>query len=278
VVAFFRACANEERNEQFRGPDYLARIFYPAQLLLKFSVITRPILEKLSPGLYEYVMARTRFFDRFFFQALENNIPQIVLLGAGYDTRACRFQDHIQETRIFELDAPATQRVKRRCFERANIAVPRQLSFIPISFNRDDLGPALFEAGFDKNQKTLFIWEGVTMYLTAETIDSILDFISRNSAAGSTVVFDYAYRSVVEGTGDYYGARPVVKAVTLLGEPYRFGIGQGKIESFLAARGFEIITHYTAHDLQTTFLTADDGSLFGQIADYCCNVHAAVKT
>ncbi len=278
-MAFFRVCGNKERNEQFRGPDDLARIFYPgyAELLLKFSIISLPILRKLLPGLYEYVMARTRFFDQIFLQALENNIPQIVLLGAGYDTRAYRFKEHVQGTRIFELDAPATQRVKRECLERANIVIPQQLSFVPINFNRDNLGNVLFEAGFDKHQQTLFIWEGVTMYLTPETVSAILDFIRRNSSPGSSVAFDYVYKSVIKGTGDYYGARQVVKAVTCLGEPYRFGLAEGKIESFLAARGFEIISHHTPHDLQRVFLTADDGSLFGQIAGYCCNVHAAIK-
>ena len=280
VVTFFRACANKERNEQFRGPDYLARVFFPghAELLLKFSTITLPILRKLVPGLYEYVIARTMFFDHVFLQAIKSNLFQVVLLGAGYDTRPYRFQDQFQETRIFELDAPATQRVKRSRLERANIVIPKHLSFVRINFDRDDLGKVLFEAGFDRNQKSLFIWEGVTMYLTTDTVDSTLDFIRRNTSAGSTVAFDYVYNSAIEGTRDYYGAKQVVKAVACLGEPYRFGISEGRIESFLAERGFKVITHHTSHDFQRTFLTANDGSLLGQIAGYCSNVHAMVKT
>ncbi len=132
------------------------------------------------------------------------------------------------------------------------------------------------KAGFKMNRKTLFIWEGVTEYLTPEAVDSTLDFIRRNS--GNTVAFNYIYKSVVDGTCDYYGAKEIVKATTESSEPYQFGIEEGKIEQFLTARGYELVSHYTAEELEKKYLTKDDGSLFGRISGHVCLVLAAVKT
>jgi methyltransferase (TIGR00027 family) len=277
-VTFFRACANKEKNEQFRGPDYLAKIFHIgwANLILKLSAITLPMARKRVPGAYEFLIARTKFFDSIFKRALEDNCPQIVLLGAGYDMRVYRFQDRIRETRIFELDVPTTQRVKRECLTRSNVSIPEHLRFVPINFNREHLGEALFKAGYNRNQKTLFIWEGVTEYLTAEAVDATLDFIKRNSSPGSIVAFSYVYRSVIDGTRDYYGAKEMVRAVTKTGEPYRFGIDEGEIEPFLKDRGFGIVTHFTPGDLEATYLTTDDGSLYGRIGGFFCIARAIV--
>lgn len=73
-------------------------------------------LHKIVPGGYEYITARTKHFDHLFKVALEENIPQIIFLGAGYDTRAIRFKKFIQHTKIFELDAPTTQQHKKSFF------------------------------------------------------------------------------------------------------------------------------------------------------------------
>ena len=100
IVCFFRACANKEKNEQIRSPDYLAKIYLKGfdSLLLKFHRITLPIAKRKVPTTYEYVIARTKFFDEIFKKALVENFPQIVFLGAGYDTRPYRFKDYIKQT------------------------------------------------------------------------------------------------------------------------------------------------------------------------------------
>ena len=279
IVSFFRACANKEKNKQIRGPDYLAKIFFKGwdRLLLKFHRLTLPMARRRVPGTYEYLIARTKFFDDIFKQALVENYPQIVFLGAGYDTRPYRFKDYINQTKIFELDVPTTQQIKKQFLKASNVSIPEQLHFVPINFNKEDLGEVLIKAGFKKNHKTLFIWEGVTEYLTPEAVDSTLDFISKNSS-GSTVAFNYIYKSVIDGTCDYYGAKEIFKAVAKSEEPYQFGIEEGKIEQFLNDRGFEVVSHYAAEDLEKKYLTTDDGSSFGRISGFVCIVLAVVKS
>jgi len=278
IICFFRACANKEKNEQIKGPDYLAKIFFKGwdSLLLKFRRITLPIAKRRVPRIYEYVIARTKFFDNVFKQALVENFPQIVFLGAGYDTRPYRFKDYMKQTEIFELDVPTTQQIKKQFLKASNISIPKQLHFVPINFNKEDLGEVLIKAGFKMNKKTLFIWEGVTEYLTPEAVDSTLDFISKNSE--STVAFNYIYKSVVDGTCDQSGAKEIVKATSESKEPYQFGIEEGKINQFLNDRGFEVVSHYTAEDLEKKYLTTDSGYLFGRISGYICLVIAAAKS
>jgi methyltransferase (TIGR00027 family) len=263
IICFFRACANKEKNEQIKGPDYLAKMFFKGwdSLLLKFDRITLPIAKRRVPRTYEYVIARTKFFDNVFKQALVENFPQIVFLGAEYDTRPYRFKECIKQTEIFELDVPITQQIKKQFLKASNISIPKQLHFVSINFNKEDLGEVLIKAGFKMNKKTLFIWEGVKEYLTPEAVDSTLAFISKTSE--STVAFNYIYKSVVDGTCDHSGAKEIVKATSESKEPYQFGIEKGKINQFLNDRGSEVVSHYTAEDLEKKYLTTDDGSLFG---------------
>lgn len=278
IVCFFRACANKEKNPQIRGPDHLAKIYMQGidSLILKFHKITLPIAKRKVPRTYEYIIARTKFFDEVFEQALLNNLPQIVFLGAGYDTRPYRFKDCIKQTQIFELDSFPTQKVKQEFLKESNIFVPEQLHYVSINFNTENLGDVLAKTGFDVNKKTLFIWEGVTEYLTPEAVDSTLKFIHKMS--GNTVAFNYIYKSVVDGTCDCYGAKEIIKATAESDEPYQFGIEKGKIKQFLNERGFRIVSHYTAEELEKRYLTTQDGSLFGRISGYVCLVLAVAKS
>ena len=124
--------------------------------------------------MYEFMLARTAFFDGVVEAALRDNLPQIVILGAGYDSRAYRFKDLFQGTRLFELDAPPTQARKREILRQAGIPLPEHLVFVPVNFTTADLADVLAQAGFKPDQPTLFIWEGVTYYLSAEMVDSML--------------------------------------------------------------------------------------------------------
>ena len=120
--------------------------------------------------MYGYFIARTAFIDNIFENAINDDIPQIVFLGAGYDTRSYRFIKQLKSTVIFELDINTTQQRKTEILKKNKIDIPNSLSFVPINFNTDEIADVLSKAGYDKTKKTLFIWEGVTYYLTKEKI------------------------------------------------------------------------------------------------------------
>ncbi len=271
-VTFFRACSNKERDDRFRGPDYLAQMFHSGgeKYLLRLSFLLLPLMKRMVPGTYEWVVARTFFFDEVFEQALDEKLAQIVIMGAGFDTRAYRFQDKSDDTVIFELDLPEPQGIKIKRLNSERIAIPENVIYVPIDFTKDNIFTRLEEAGYSRSERSLFLWEGVTEYLTDEAVDSTMKSIRDNSPPGSLLAFSYIYRSVVEGTREYHGTKQIVKTVAKTGEPYRYGIPEGEIETFLSERGYRLVRHHTAEELERKYLMDEEGGLYGRICGHNC--------
>jgi len=276
-TTFCRACANKERDARLRGPDYLAEVFHVGwpRVLLATSWITLPIAKRVLPGIYEYLSARTKFFDELFKQALEENWPQIVLLGAGCDSRAYRFESLAKDTTIYEVDHPATQQVKIELLARGGIAVPEYVRFVAADLNNGRLSDVLASHGLHREQRTLFLMEGVIYFLTAEGVDSLLRSIRDCSPPGSGLAFDYIVESMVDGTCDRYGARQAASRIGSEGEVFRFGIDDHQVESFLADRGYRLIRQLTPEDLEATYLASDGHPAHGAIAGFYSIAQAA---
>ena len=153
-TCFSRACASREPDERFRGPDDMAEVFLPlgAKFILNVPFLRKLFMRKVAPpGIYEYVLARTKLIDKVFTDALEKHFSQIVLLGAGFDTRALRFSNRNKGTKIFELDIHTTQQPKIDILNRKKVALPKELVFVPIDFNKQSLSDVLFAAGYEES-------------------------------------------------------------------------------------------------------------------------------
>jgi methyltransferase (TIGR00027 family) len=146
-------------------------------------------------------------------------MAQFVILGAGFDTRAFRLPEHAR-VRSFEIDAPKTQAVKRQSLEKAGINVTA-ITFVAADFEKEDWLAKLVDAGFDRGKTTLFLWEGVMMYLHKEAVEATLRKIA-GTASGSIVAFDYVTTEPLESQALYWRfARAGTRAA---GEPLTFGI------------------------------------------------------
>jgi methyltransferase (TIGR00027 family) len=137
-----------------------------------------------------FIAVRTRFAEDSLAAAFERGTRQLVVLGAGLDTYAYRggLRDRL---RIWEVDHPGTQAWKRQRLADAGIALPPNLTFAPVDFERETLSGGLAATGFDPRQQSFFTWLGVVPYLTQEAVRSTLAFIA-SLPGGSHVVFDYA--------------------------------------------------------------------------------------
>ena len=279
-TCFTRACATRENNGQNYGPDYLAEIFLPAfaKLILNTALFRKVFIRKIAPsGAYEYIIARTQLFDEIFLDALENDVRQIVIFGAGMDTRALRFKDKNQGIKVIELDIEKTQRTKLQILKRKKVALPEELIFAPIDFNNQSLREVLQNIGYKNNLKTLFLLEGVTMYLRADAVDKILAFIRKNSQKGSKIAFDYIYASVLNRENKFYGEREIFDTISKTRERWAFGVEEGDIEKFLLNRGFKLISHYSPPEIEEKYLKADNQGSIGRINGTHCIVQAAVN-
>jgi methyltransferase (TIGR00027 family) len=264
TVAFCRALAALEERAELRGPDYLAELFLTEDRRrpLRDRTSREWVIQKLvTPELYGYFRARTIYLDDIFEQALRENLPQIVFLGAGYDTRAYRFRELIQETRIFELDIQPTQQRKKELLQQANVRIPDQLTFVPTNFKTEPIEAGLLATGFDQQQRTLFIWEGVTYYLPLEVINDTLTAVKLNTPPGSILCFDYM-------------TAPVPSAYTA--EPFQFWIAPDKIEGFLAERGYGLVDHLRPAEIEKKYLTLADGSVIGKTLPFFCFAQSVV--
>lgn len=283
MAVIYRFLATKEVLKDFIGPDNMAYIFMPpkARFFLSFSFFRNLFKKKLNekgPGSYEYITARTKLFDDLFIKEIEKNIPQIVFLGAGYDTRSFRFHEFLGKTKIFELDAQTTQNEKIRLLKKNKIDIPENLTFVPINFILDDLNKILLKAGYDSSKRTLFIWEGVSMYITEEAVNETLSFIKHKAGKESIVAFDYLYSSVIRNECTYYGAKEIAAIVKARGESFTFGIEEGKIEEFLKDKGFTLKAHYTPAEFEKKYLYSSNGEFLGNMYGFACHVVAASKT
>jgi methyltransferase (TIGR00027 family) len=247
-VASFRAMAVRDERPGMQGPDIYAHLFLSDELVNRINdpAVKESDLYKLLRPLYGYFIARTAFFDHVFQQALQDQTPQIVNLGAGYDTRAYRFRDQLSVTKVLELDAPTTQNRKRSILQAKAIPAPPQLSYVAINFKSDDLNRALEKTLFDRNSKSLFICEGVIYYLDAAAVDTLLDAIKRNSIPGSKFCFDYMSAKLPSSSS---------------GEPLQFWIEEARIPAFLSERGFRIVDYVNTEEMEKRYLTLPDGAL-----------------
>jgi methyltransferase (TIGR00027 family) len=142
-------------------------------------------------GLRLFIAARSTIAETALASAvLDRGVRQLVVLGAGLDTFACRnpFRDSLH---VFEVDHPLTQAWKRRRLVEAGVAPPPSLTFVPVNFEREDLLARLVACGFAPGQPSFFTWLGVAPYLTRQAVFATLAMIGALSGAAE-VVFDYS--------------------------------------------------------------------------------------
>jgi len=267
-VALLRALAAQDERAEIRGQDHLAELFVTEERRapLRDSAMRHWVLDQAAGrGLYEFLLARTAYFDGVVQNALQAGLPQLVLLGAGYDSRPYRFLAQAGRTRIFELDSEPTQQRKRELLAQHGIALPSELTFIPLDLTLGGLSEHLVDAGFDPGRPSLFVWEGVVYYLPEQSVRGTLASVRTLCAPGSLLSFDYV--SPVPGVGDMVSGLDLHDRLQRdhPGEPIRFRREAEVIHKLLVEMGFQVKVQLTAAELEGTFLRLADGSLAGRI-------------
>jgi methyltransferase (TIGR00027 family) len=254
-VAGFRAIETLKPEGERIVSDPYARALIPGGLMFSISmwIITSGLYERMAPGAEAFIIGRERYIDDYLEACLGEGLDQVVILGAGFDTRAFRIPG-IERTRVFEVDQPETQAVMLVRLKKVIGPMPAHVTFVPADLNTQQLGEVLRGASYDEQGKTLFIWQGVTYFLQPEGIDSTLAFVANHSAPGSSVVFDYVYNETLHDTTQGYG-KALARAGKVSGEPYVFGIDRGGVATFLAQRGFCDVVNMPGEDLKPMYFT-----------------------
>jgi methyltransferase (TIGR00027 family) len=182
-----------------------------------------------------FMAVRSRYVEDRLAEAVRNGVAQYVILGAGLDTFA--YRNPFPLLRVFEVDLPATQAWKRKMLGEAGIAVPGNLTFAPLDFERQMLAAELDEAGFDHRLPAFFGWLGVVPYLTLTAFRATLETIGE-MPQGSGVSFDYALDSETLGPVGRTAFDILASRVAAVGEPFRLFFTADDMELELRRAGF----------------------------------------
>lgn len=254
----------------FLPPEFAAILKNREQL----TALAKDSAQKF-PGINGAVVARTRFIDDIVLQYVEEGLAQIVILGAGYDSRAYRIEGIKQKVTVFEVEYPFTQQIKIQKVVEVLGEKPGHVKYVPMDFIKDDLKACLLKSDYDPAKRTLFIMEGLTFYLPAETLDSILAFIAKHSGLQSAVVFDYLPLTVINGTSNRPEGKNSWIEVQRSGEHYRFGLESNELSAFLVQRGFKLKNNVNAPDCKNMYFRGQ--SVQRQITPIFWFAHAIVS-
>jgi methyltransferase (TIGR00027 family) len=181
-------------------------------------------LDRQLPHRELYVAVRTAYLDAqvSLWTSAPAAIAQVVLLGAGLDTRAQRLKK--DGVRFFEVDHPATQADKLQRLAALEGYPIDCATYVPCDFETDDFVDKLREAGFRADRPALILWEGVTYYLTEAAVRATLHRLAAACDPASIVLFDLFRKNLIEGPDRPPRDLASNRFVEALGERFRFGL------------------------------------------------------
>jgi methyltransferase (TIGR00027 family) len=267
--ALFRALESSHPESERVCHDPLARHFltWPLTLVMRLAAIpggtkfATSYIDRHWPGVRSSVVARTRLIDDAVAAALDNGIEQVVILGAGFDSRAYRMS-RLSAVDVFEVDHPDTQAAKQSVLRRLFLALPAHVRFVAVDFKRDDLMASMRLARYRDSARTFILWEGVTNYLTDGAVDSTLRWCSRASP-GSLLLFTYVHRDVLTQPSAFTGTKNLFASLEKAGEQFTFGLEPSHVPQYLAERGLSLEQDVGAAEYRARYFGAAASGIRG---------------
>jgi methyltransferase (TIGR00027 family) len=219
--------------------------------------------DPISRGMRAAMVARSRFVEDELARGVAAGVGQYVVLGAGLDTFACRSPHPESQLRVFEVDHAGTQRWKQQRLAEAGIRAPSALAFVPMDFERDDLGDALARAGFRADRPACISWMGVTTYLTADAVLAALRAMA-GFAPGSCVCFDYRVPAAMLDPVERVIDEVIGRKAAAAGEPWLSTFDPALLQRQLLDAGFSAADSAAPDELNARyFARRKDGLRMG---------------
>ena len=218
--------------------DDVAYRFLPLGLrllvkLTRFSPIRGLLIwssERRARGVWGGIASRKRYIDDRLTEALGSGIDAVVNLGAGLDTRAYRLPA-LSTLSVFEVDLPENIAHKRHVLRQVYGKIPDHVTLVPLDLEHQDLESVLTSHGYQVQQKSFFIWEAVTQYLTERGVRKTFSFLAKANP-GSKLVFTYIRKDFIDGVASY-GSGALYEAFRVEEQLWRFGMVPEQVGAFL---------------------------------------------
>lgn len=235
VVAEYRAEENRDPAPIYRDP--VVGVF--------LSDASRQAAERVSsrfPAVKDMVKTRTRYFDDVLEAQIASGTRQVVILGAGLDTRAVRKQS--AAVRYFEIDDPATIDLKQRCYAAARL--DPGVTLISGNYVSDGLIDLLRSNGFHFDEPTYFIWEGNVMYMPLATDAQTMRLLKQH-VMEFRLSFDYLTEAVVTKTTGDASLTTLVESFEAMRAPWLSGIDD--VRGLAGEIGLRVVEDVTTGEL-----------------------------
>lgn len=227
--------------------DAYAVKFMPPIYRLSMTIMKIPKLrdwlvglrEKQFPGFLGSLLCRTVYIDDVLRESIKGGIKTVANLGAGLDTRPLRIHE-AERIRFYEVDEPGIQEAKKKKLLKIDKALPPNVIFIPIDFNTQSLDDEVRAAGFSNEVQTLFIWEGVTQYLSREAVENTLKFMGA-SLKGSRVVFTYVLQNFLDDPSSFPSLTRMMNMIRKQGVIWVSGFYPEKVSEDLSRFNLKLI-------------------------------------
>ena len=243
-----------EETRLFNDPVVKDLVGVPIRVMMQFAIMRNFTIKQtdaVGKGIYGAQICRTRFIDDVVQTALAEGIGQLVILGAGFDTRPYRLPG-MERVQVFEVDLPAVQDDKKKKVAKHLGRLPENVSFIPIDFDTQTLEAVFASTAFDPSRPAVFVWEGVTQYITEQAVRQTLSFVGK-SAPGSVIVFTYVLKSIIERRSDIPGVDKVMDVIAK-DALWIFGLEPSDIQAYLQPFHLALLADVGDTDYQEKYL------------------------
>lgn len=211
-----------------------------------------------SPGIWGEVLRRKRYIDDKVADALKAGFTTVVNLGTGWDTRAYRLPSP-RSIQVFEVDLPETIEAKRVKLLQVYGRIPENVTLVPIDFDRQNLDEVLRSLGYRLDEKTFFIWEAVTMYLTEAGVRRTLADLAQ-APLGSRLVFTYVQKDFLDGTVRF-GLSARSSLFKVRDQLWRFGLKPDQVRAYLAEYGWREVEQMGSQEASIWYPTPSGRTL-----------------
>jgi len=239
-------------SEKFLSPLYKFFI-----LLMRSPRIFDSLMklrEKATPGLVGWMFCRFRYIDDVLKETIaRKEIEAIVNLGVGLDCRAY-YIPGIENIKYFEVDHPSVIKIKKAKLEKILGRLPDHVVYVPIDFEKQNLDKELRKAGYNLNAKTLFIWEGVTQYISKEANNRTLLYVAQ-AAPGSRIVLTYILKSLIDGKEIPEGLQLMYKQMRKKNNSlWIYGLEPADISDYLSEYSLSLIEDIGSQEVEERYM------------------------
>jgi methyltransferase (TIGR00027 family) len=257
-VSFYVALEQYQPAESRLIHDNLAGQLLPDNLRLVLTTLgIKPLrrvyinlIDRNSPGM-RCGFIRKRYIDDILIEALLHGIQNVIILGSGLDTRAYRLPQ-LSALPVYEVDLPETIIYKKKRLQQIYGAIPSHVRLVPIDFNCQNISEVLEGNGYSKDQKSFFIWEGVTQYISDSAVYNVFEFLQQ-AKSDSCIVFTYILKDFINGVNSF-GLKKLYNQTRVEKQLWQFGLHPSQVVPFLNEFGWNEIEQVGTEEYRKRYL------------------------